>query len=147
MTDVLTILVVEDNPALAELLRTLLNDVSGWGATVVHNAAAALAVFSHIHVDVLILDINLPGPSGLDLLQVLQQNRHWQVPPVILVAANPTQPGIREAMEKGGPVRFIAKPFDLDELVQAVQVAAASGPPSRTERSWRGTLPLDGGAR
>src|SRR5215216_1834144 len=99
MTDVLTILVVEDNPAIAELLRTVLNDVSGWGATVVHDAAAALAVFPCVHIDVLILDINLPGISGLDLLQVLQQNRHWQVPPVILVSANPTQPGIREAME------------------------------------------------
>src|SRR5829696_4445348 len=110
MTDVLTILVVEDNPALAELLRTLLNDVSGWGATVVHNAAAALAVFSYIHVDVLILDINLPGISVLDLLPLLRQNQHWQAPPVILVSANPTQPGVREAVEEGEVVRFIAKP-------------------------------------
>jgi DNA-binding response OmpR family regulator len=125
MTDVLTILVVEDNPAVAELLRTVLNDVSGWGATVVHNAAAALAVFSHIHVDVLILDINLPGISGLDLLSLLRQNRPWQVPPVILVSANPTQAGIREALEEGEAVRFIAKPFDVDELVHAVHTAVA----------------------
>src|SRR5215213_3020700 len=119
MTDVLTILVVEDNSATAELLRTLLNDVSGWGATVVRNAAAALAVFSHIRVDVLILDINLPGISGLDLLPLLRQNQHWQAPPVILVSADPSQAGIREAMEEGEAVRFIAKPFDVDELVHA----------------------------
>src|SRR5215208_722960 len=125
MTGVLTILVVEDDPAIAELLRIVLNDVSGWGATVVHNAAAALAVFSHIHVDVLILDINLPGLSGLDLLQVLRQDPHWQAPPVILVSANPRQPGIREAVEEGEAVRFIAKPFGLDELVHAVHTTVA----------------------
>jgi len=74
---------------------------------------------------VLILDINLPGPSGLDLLQVLRQNRHWQAPPVILVSANPRQPGIREAVAEGEAVRFIAKPFGLDELVHTVHTAVA----------------------
>jgi CheY-like chemotaxis protein len=46
----LTILVVDDDQAVAELLRELLNDVPGWGATVVHDAAAARAVFRHRQV-------------------------------------------------------------------------------------------------
>ena len=125
MTDVLTILVVEDDPAIAELLRIVLNDASGWGATVVHNAAAAQAVFPCVHIDVLILDINLPGLSGLDLLPLLRQDQHWQAPPVILVSANASQAGIHEAMEEGEAVRFIAKPFDVDELVHAVHTAVA----------------------
>src|SRR5687768_17055299 len=126
---VLTILVVEDNPAIAELLRTVLNAVLGWGATDVHNAAAAQAVFSCMHVDVLILDVNLPGISGLELLPLLQQHRNWQAPPVILVSANPRQPGIREAIAEGKAARFIAKPFGVDELVQAVRTVAADSVP------------------
>ena len=51
----LTILVVEDDEAVAELIRTVLNRVSGWGATVVHDAAAASEVFRHVEIEVLVL--------------------------------------------------------------------------------------------
>ena len=68
----LSILVVEDDEAVAELIRAVLNDVSGWGATVVHNAAAARAVFQHVRIEVLVLDVNLPGISGLELLELLR---------------------------------------------------------------------------
>jgi CheY-like chemotaxis protein len=121
----LTILVVEDDVAVAELLRALLNDVPGWGATVVHDAAAARAVFRHIQVEVLVLDVNLPGISGLELLQLLRSDPEWRDPPTILVTANPRQPGVPETLEHGHAVRVIAKPFEVDELLQAVRVAAA----------------------
>jgi hypothetical protein len=49
----LSILVVEDDEAAAELIRTILNNVVGWGATVVHDAAAARAVFHHVQIEVL----------------------------------------------------------------------------------------------
>src|SRR3954447_9464717 len=116
----LTILVVEDDVAVAELLRALLNDIPGWGATIVHDAAAARAVFRHIRVELLVLDVNLPGISGLELLLLLRGDPEWRDPPVILVTANPRQPGVAETLEQGQAVRVIAKPFDVDELLQAV---------------------------
>ena len=80
-----TILVVEYVEAGAELLRELLNDVPGWGATVVHDAAAARAVFHHVRVEVLVLDVNLPGISGLELLALLRRDKAWQDPPIIFI--------------------------------------------------------------
>lgn len=65
-----TILVVEDDVAVAELVRMVLNRVSGWGATVVHDAAAAREVFRHVLVEVLLVDVNLPGISGLEPIPV-----------------------------------------------------------------------------
>ena len=88
----LTILVVEDDIATAELLREVLNDVPGWGATVVHDAAAARAVFHHVQVEMLVLDVNLPGITGLELLELLRRDSEWKEPPVVLVSANPDQP-------------------------------------------------------
>ena len=120
----ITILVVEDDEAIAELLRELLNDVPGWGAMVVHDAAAARAVFRHVQVEMLVLDVNLPGISGLELLQLLRGDPEWRDPPVILVTANPRQPGVPEAVEHGQAIRVIAKPFDVDELIQTVHRAA-----------------------
>jgi DNA-binding response OmpR family regulator len=74
MDDTSTILVVEDDVAVAELEREVLNDRPGWGATVVHDAAAARAVFRHVEIDVLVLDFNLPGISGLELLGLLRDD-------------------------------------------------------------------------
>ena len=128
-----SILVVEDDVAVAELLRALLNDVPGWGATVVHDAAAARAVFRHVRVEALVVDVNLPGISGLELLQLLRADPGWRDPPVVLVSAEPSQPGIAEALTRGRAVRILAKPFDVDELIQAVHEAVhqAWGPPQR----------------
>lgn len=125
----LTVLVVEDDIAVAELLRTLLNRVPGWGATVVHDAAAATEVFKHVEVEMLVVDVNLPGISGPDLLAHLRRDPHWRDPPVILMSAHPEQPlvadALAEAKEHGEPLLFLAKPFDVDDLVDAVASSAA----------------------
>jgi DNA-binding response OmpR family regulator len=115
-----SILVVEDDAAVAELLRALFNDVPGWGATVVHDAAATRAVFRHVRVEVLVVDVNLPGISGLELLQLLRADPGWHDPPVVLVSAEPSQPGVAEALTRGTAVRLVAKPFDVDQLIEAV---------------------------
>jgi DNA-binding response OmpR family regulator len=118
-----SILVVEDDAAVAELLRALLNDVPGWGATVVHDAAAARTVFRHVRVEALIVDVNLPGISGLELLELLRADPEWRDPPVVLVSAEPSQPGVADALTRGQAVRIVAKPFDVDELIEAVREA------------------------
>ena len=117
----LTILVVDDDRAVADLLRALLNDVPGWGATAVHDAAAARAVFHHVRVELLLLDVNLPGISGLELLDLLRGDPVWRDPPVILISAEPDQPAARAALRAGVAARMIPKPFDVDALVGAVQ--------------------------
>jgi len=124
----LTILVVEDDDAVAELLRTVLNRVRGWGATVVHDAAAAAEVFQHVEVEVLVVDVNLPGISGPELLEHLRRDPHWREPPVLLMSGRPDQPLVEQALERAHqrhePLRFLAKPFDVDQLVDEVAAAA-----------------------
>ena len=125
-----TLLVVEDDDAVAELLRTLLNRVPGWGATVVHDAAAAAEVFKHVEVEVLVLDVNLPGISGPELLEHLRRAPDWRAPPVILMSAEPEQDLVRRALdlakERGEMVEFLPKPFDVDVLVDAAARAVES---------------------
>ena len=120
----LSILVVEDDVAVAELIRTVLNDVVGWGATIVHDASAARAVFQHVQIEVLVLDVNLPGNLGLELLDLLRQDAHWNEPPTILMSANPGQADIADAVRNGLVTAFLAKPFDIDQLIQQIQNAA-----------------------
>ena len=119
----LSILVVEDDEAVAELIRTILNDVEGWGATIVHDAAAAREVFRHVRIGALVLDVNLPGISGLELLILFHQDPHWNEPPIILMSADPDQAGISEALRDGLATTFLRKPFDVDMLVQKIRIA------------------------
>jgi DNA-binding response OmpR family regulator len=121
-----SILVVEDDVAVAELIRAVLNDVQGWGATVVHDAAAAREVFRHVQIEVFVLDVNLPGISGLELLPLLRQDPHWHEPPVILLSADPTQAAITDAIHDHLVTKFLRKPFDIDQLVHEIQVAIAN---------------------
>src|SRR5215210_3277704 len=98
-----SILVVEDDHAVAELLRETFHDIAGWAATIAHDAAAARRVFEQVTIDVLLLDVNLPGISGLELLELLRGDPSWHEPPVIVLSADPDQPGIREAVDQGRP--------------------------------------------
>lgn len=120
----LSILVVEDDEAIAELIRTVLNDEVGWGATVVHSADAARQVFRHVRSEVLVIDVNLPGTSGIDLLNQLRQDPQWHEPPIILMSANDGQPGIREVVRDGQVTAFLRKPFDPNRLVAEIRAAA-----------------------
>ena len=120
----LSILVVEDDVAVAELIRTVLNGMTGWGATVVHSAAAARQVFRHVLIEVLVLDVNLPGISGLELLALLRHDSHWNEPPIILMSADASQSVINDALRDGQITTFLRKPFDVDQLVHEIQVAS-----------------------
>ena len=122
----LSILVVEDDHAVAELLRTLLNQVPGWGATVVHDAAAAREVLRHVRIEALVVDVNLPGISGLELLDLLRRDPEWHDPPVILMSAVLTEAEVQDAIRRGVAVTFVPKPFDVDVLVKELEAAVSA---------------------
>jgi|RhiMethySRZTD1v2_1073278.scaffolds.fasta_scaffold855886_1 CheY-like chemotaxis protein len=130
-----SILVVEDDEAVAELIREVLNDVVGWGATVVHNAAAARQIFQHVHIEVLVLDVNLPGISGLELLALLRQDPHWNEPPIMLMSADAGQPAVTDALREHAVTAFLQKPFDVDQLVAEIHKAVASAYPDPDARA------------
>jgi DNA-binding response OmpR family regulator len=119
----LTIMVVEDDLAVADLLRAVINGTPGWGAIVLHDARDALEVLRYVPVDLLVLDVNLPGMSGPQLLEHLRGELGKETPPAIFVSAGAMPPEIERALQQGVAQRFLAKPFDLDDLVGAMRAA------------------------
>jgi CheY-like chemotaxis protein len=117
------VLVVEDDEHVGELIATVLNEIPGWAATVVTEASAAVATVQQVEIKVVVLDINLAGITGLELLPMLRADPAWRDPPVILMSANEHQPGLREALAEGLAVAFLAKPLDLDVLIETVRRA------------------------
>ncbi len=128
------IVIVEDNDAIARLMQEVLNDVPGYGAVTVADAALALDVVTGVHPDLVILDVDLPGISGFDLHDLLGRSPQTAGVPVLFMSADEHA---AEVVRRGVP--FLAKPFDLDDLL--AQVHALLRPPPPADASAAVTSP------
>src|SRR5438093_2714061 len=108
------ILVVEDDPDIATVLRDLLHAV-GHEVMTVGDGKAALDALQQVAPGLLFLDVHLPDPK-LNGIEVLRRVRkEWPDLPAIVMTAFGSIPLAVEAMKEGA-TDFITKPFDLDYL-------------------------------
>ncbi|NIA71919.1 response regulator [Pelagibius litoralis] len=106
------ILVVDDDTRLRDLLQRYLSD-QGFRVTTAVDAADARAKLTSLAFDLLVLDIMMPGESGLELTQTLRQES--SVPILLLTAMNETEDRI--AGFESGADDYLPKPFEPRELV------------------------------
>ncbi len=113
MTTKAKVLVVEDEQAILKILGIKLR-VSGYSVITAHDGEEGLQLLDSARPDVLLLDIILPGMNGLELLEELRSRSRL---PVIVFSARPENG--QEALRLGAD-NFLAKPFDVDELVKTI---------------------------
>lgn len=111
------ILIVEDNEAGRRLLGLMLRE-GPYTIEEARDAQEALSVIERETVHLVITDVNLPGRSGLELLDHLR-TRHPRLP-VILITADPRLEVAIQALRLGA-TNFIQKPFSLEELTEIVR--------------------------
>ncbi|HMA35275.1 MAG TPA: response regulator [Chloroflexia bacterium] len=116
------IVVVEDTAPIAELIKDTLNTEPDYQAIVALDGALALDVIHSVKASLILLDLNLPGISGMEIYDLLQADAATQAIPVIFVTATPDEGAFAER----GITKYLAKPFDLDELL--VRVAEVCRP-------------------
>jgi two-component system, NtrC family, nitrogen regulation response regulator NtrX len=122
ITGVAVILIVEDEASVAELIAETLIQ-RGHEARVAVSAAHASMLVSTERPDLILLDINLPDSSGTFTLGRLRQLRPDV--PIIMLTAN-TDDELARATFRRGAFDYISKPFNIDHLVQVVEIALAS---------------------
>lgn len=106
------IAIVEDNRPLADGLAKAFES-EGHGVDVIYSGDDAYSFFSRQQVDLIILDVNLPGKSGLEILKSLRQ-QHVSTP-VLMLTARSTLTDKVDGLDLGAD-DYLEKPFDLDEL-------------------------------
>jgi DNA-binding response OmpR family regulator len=116
------VMLIEDEPNIAEALRFLLAR-DGWQVSTVADGAVAMAEVAAQTPDVLVLDLMLPGVSGLDLLRQLRAAAATAALPILMLTAK-GQGRDREAALQAGVTRFMTKPFANAEIVAALRALA-----------------------
>ncbi len=112
------ILVVDDEVQLVKALRSNL-EARGYKVAVAYRGDEAVSVAADVNPDLIVLDLGLPGMSGL---QVLASLRLWTDAPVIVVSARSGDPDKILALDAGAD-DYLTKPFSIGELLARVRAA------------------------
>jgi CheY-like chemotaxis protein len=116
------VVVVEDDKPIGELLAGVINEEEGYRAIHVTRASEALRAMEQIQPDLLVLDMGLPGMSGLELYDRIHQDARLRDIPVMFETAVSREHAAE--FRKRGIRKVLQKPFDLNELIDGVKELA-----------------------
>jgi DNA-binding response OmpR family regulator len=111
------ILVVDDEQDLCEILRFNL-EMAGYEVVVAYSAEEALGMMEHI--DMLLLDVMMPGMSGFELAGQLKRSERTASIPIIFLTAKDTEEDMLRGFEMGAD-DYVAKPFSIREVLARVK--------------------------
>lgn len=133
-----TILVVDDARAIRDFVADYVLKPNGYQALMAENGAEALEIAFRDRPDLIISDIVMPGVTGLELARAVR--KEWPDLPVILISAEGSEAVVQQALRADVSDYFI-KPFDPDEMLQAIERALAARP-ARTPVAFEATAAL-----
>jgi two-component system KDP operon response regulator KdpE len=113
------VLVVDDEPAIRRFLRTSLR-AEGYDLVEAETGEAALAEIRRRPPDLVVLDLGLPGISGLDVIRQLREA--GSAVPIIVLTVRADEAGKVEALDLGAD-DYVTKPFGMDELLARMRAA------------------------
>ena len=119
MTPEPRILVVDDEPPIRRLLKTALTAQS-WRVEEVADGPEALDFLRRNKVDLIVLDLGLPGLDGLDVIRRLRETGN--VTPIIVLSSRDDEKGKVAALDLGAD-DYVTKPFGVEELAARIRAA------------------------
>ena len=113
------VVIGEDDEPIARLLRDAINDEPAYQAVIVPDGALVLETVRQVHADLLILDVMMPGLSGIEVFDRVRADPDVRNMPVLFVTAA-TQDYEKQFKDRK-VADVISKPFDLNELLAKVR--------------------------
>ena len=114
-----TALIIDDNRQTADALHQML-DVLGVEARVAYGSSPAIALLQTMTPHLILLDINMPGVDGLEILSFLRREPRLAAVPVVVITSDDQLETKKRAME-GGASALLIKPATLDALEGALK--------------------------
>ena len=114
-----TILIVEDNELNMKLFHDLL-EAHGYQTLATREGTEALEIAKTHHPDIILMDIQLPGVSGLEVTRQIKSNTELRHIPIIAVTAFAMK-GDEEKIRQGGCEAYIAKPITVSKFIETIE--------------------------
>jgi two-component system OmpR family response regulator len=137
------ILVVEDEPKLADLIRRGLLS-QGLAADVASQGEDALWMAGSTEYDVILLDVNLPGIDGFETCKRLRDDKVWA--PILMLTARDATDDRVSGLDQGAD-DYLVKPFEFDELFARIRALTRRPPAERPSVLEGSGLTLDPASR
>jgi DNA-binding NtrC family response regulator len=114
------ILVVDDEPNMLRLLKTILMDKTGYEVTTTNNPLEVSKLLQESHYDLVVTDLKMPLVDGIDLIGIVKNIEASM--PIIVITAYGTIETAEEAIQKGA-YDFITKPFRKETILITIKRA------------------------
>ncbi|MCW4246101.1 MAG: response regulator transcription factor, partial [Candidatus Thiodiazotropha taylori] len=135
----MNLLLVEDDEMLGDGIKTVM-ERRGMSIDWVRDGLSAMKSVKSVHYDVLLLDLNIPWLSGLEVLARLRSEGN-QIPVLVLTARSEVVDRVK-ALD-GGADDYVVKPFDIDELCARIRALHRRHSGQEPEMLRHGDLVLD----
>ena len=122
------VLVVDDEPPIRKALRINLQ-ARGYEVDLAGTGEQALALAARRHPDVVILDLGLPGISGVEVIEGL---RGWSRVPIVVLSVRDAESDKVAALDAGAD-DYVTKPFGMDELLARLRASVRRAAPAEAE--------------
>lgn len=113
-----SILVVEDNDDLQVLFRLVLES-EGYQVAIANNGQDAIKLLEETHPQLVLMDIMMPGTSGIEVSRSIKQQQNYETLPILLVSAVDRVKEQQLNYSQANGVLY--KPFNLDDLLNKVE--------------------------
>jgi len=114
-----TMLYIEDNPANLRLVAQVMGQMSNIHMWSAHEPMLGLELAEEYNPDLILLDINLPGLDGFDVLKLLRGRKTTSHTPILAISANAMPKDIEKGLEAGFD-DYITKPINIEALMKSV---------------------------
>ena len=116
-----TVLLIDDSKDIHELVRAALS-AEPVAVASAYDGASAIEVLGRAYIDLILLDVDLPGENGFEICTRLQQDPHTASIPVIFLTASAESQDKVRGLDSGGS-DYVTKPFDRSEFAARVRSA------------------------
>ena len=113
-----TVILIEDDVAIAELIAYILED-RGMVVHCADNASRGLALANEFRPDLIVTDLHMPGLNGIDVLMATRREERLRGTPVMIITGD-LRPEMRHDCMALGARTYLTKPFDGDQLLRYV---------------------------
>lgn len=107
-----SILIVEDDVAIRDVLKAVINSETAHQVFIAQSPEIALSMLETVTPNLFLVDYMLPGMNGTEFIEKIRQNGYKHTPIVLMSACL--------FWESADSVRFLRKPFDLDQFLQVI---------------------------